>query len=552
MKTMKKVLSKLALMGLALICVVSMGITAFAAGNFSSDSKGTLTVNNVPTGTTVNAYQVIKVNVDNYAATPEYPMYTWEKEVATWLKENNYSQYIDAEDKVTDAFGALKGEESKQFWSALAADIKKLKIVPLPEPKVEANKAVFTDVAMGEYLIVAENNEWTFLPTTAALIPEHTEKGWAVKNGECTLKGNTNGNGGEEDPETSSKPAVNSKTVNQDTFAIGDTLTYTLNVTAPLYADNAKDKLFEVKDTLPAGFAFNKETLTVTVGNKFADGTKLINEGDKYYTIDASITNTFTVKFTPAFYEEYAKIDNEGKITNNKLTIVYDVQVKSDKASYDDAEGVANKADKTNTALVRFKSTQYDDVSKVQESKAATVTTYTFAALINKKDSKDQLISNAAEFTLTRNGKPVKFFLDGSTYYVAGEDKTDALEKITTVNGVLDLKGLGEGEYVLTETKAPEGYVLTKGTVEFAVKNNKKESGHVVDPATKVTGRTEITNSAFGDNAVKFDVVNRKMDELEGSKLPATGGMGTMIFTIGGLCLMVAAVAIGMHNKKNA
>ena len=84
MKTMKKVLSKLALMGLALMCVVSMGITAFAAGNFSSDSKGTLTVNNVPTGTTVNAYQVIKVNVDNYAATPEYPMYTWEEEVAKW------------------------------------------------------------------------------------------------------------------------------------------------------------------------------------------------------------------------------------------------------------------------------------------------------------------------------------------------------------------------------------------------------------------------------------------------------------------------------------
>ena len=548
MKTFKKMISKLALLGMALMCALSLGTTAYAAdGQLSGQSKGTLTVNNVPEGTTVNAYQVITVNVDNASATPEYPMYTWNAKVAEWLKSHKYTAYVGDNNVVTEAFSKIDAETSKKFWSELSADIESLKVEnKLTSNTVTGNKVVFNDVAMGEYLVSAVNPNWTFLPTTAVVVPEHNGNAWVVKNGECALKGSSIGGGGETDPDTSTKPSI-AKAVDHKTFAIGDTLTYTLNVTAPLYAENAKTKTFKIDDILPTGFQFNNNVV-VKVGNKFAEATTVV--GTDNYAVTTS-GKDFAITFNDKFYQNFAKVDNNGHATNNKLVITYSAKVTSVAASYDDAAD-DNKASKTNTAKLSFNPDQYGTAEPTVLT--STAVSYTFAASIKKVDSKNKLITtDAAEFTLTRDGKAVKVFKEGNAYYVAGDDKADATNKLTTVNGVLDIKGLGEGKYVLTETKAPNGYVLSQGTVEFTVTNSKVD-GILENPSVKNTGKTEIIDAKGENNTVKFSVKNFKMNELEGSKLPATGGMGTMIFTIGGLCIMAAAVGLGVYlnKKKNA
>ncbi len=56
MNALKKMISKIAFLGMALVFAMSLVTTAHAAERkFSSTSTGTLTVNNVPEGTTVNA-----------------------------------------------------------------------------------------------------------------------------------------------------------------------------------------------------------------------------------------------------------------------------------------------------------------------------------------------------------------------------------------------------------------------------------------------------------------------------------------------------------------
>lgn len=549
MNALKKMISKIALLGMALVFAMSLVTTAHAAERkFSSTSTGTLTVNNVPEGTTVNAYQVITVSVDDASATPEYPMYTWNAQVATWLKsQKDYKKFIDDGGKVTAEFGKMNDATIKKFWSDLAAVVKTFNtITPLTSNTVTAEKkVVFDNVAMGEYLVIADNEKWTFLPTTAYLIPTHNGTEWVVKNGECSLKGSSTDP--ETNPETSKKPSIQ-KSVAEKTFAIGDTLHYTLNVTAPLYAESATNKTFDIADVLPKGFQF-KNDVVVRVGNTFSTAATTVESTN--YTV-ATTTNGFTVTFKPEFYNTYAKVDNNGDVTNNKVVITYSAMVTSVADSYDDKNGDANKADKTNTATLTFNHAQYGDPANTSIS--ATATSYTFAANIKKvANDGTTLITAPAEFKLTKqDGTLVKFFTVDGVCYVAGDDKSDALDVLTTVNGKLDIKGLGEGDYVLTETKAPSGYVLPKGTITFNVKDTASNHGILASDVTVVNaGKAEFVNAAAENNTVKFDVKNKTQSDIGGTTLPATGGMGTMIFTIGGLCVMAAAVGLGVYlNKK--
>jgi fimbrial isopeptide formation D2 family protein/LPXTG-motif cell wall-anchored protein len=98
----------------------------------------------------------------------------------------------------------------------------------------------------------------------------------------------------------------------------------------------------------------------------------------------------------------------------------------------------------------------------------------------------------------------------------------------------------------LVETKAPEGYVLPQKTsllggvqpVVFKVELEQGQSEVVTDPNTgntvtytKFTGSAEITN-------------NKPFN------LPLTGGIGTVIFTVGGLALILGAVLLLWKSRK--
>lgn len=95
--------------------------------------------------------------------------------------------------------------------------------------------------------------------------------------------------------------------------------------------------------------------------------------------------------------------------------------------------------------------------------------------------------------------------------------------------GSFEIKGLALGSYKLVEIKAPEGYALpTNPEVEFTI--------------TATSYYTDVTNSTPAE-----------IREINNTKLsiPQTGGIGTVIFIVGGMLLMLGAGFVALKRRKS-
>ena len=119
---------------------------------------------------------------------------------------------------------------------------------------------------------------------------------------------------------------------------------------------------------------------------------------------------------------------------------------------------------------------------------------------------------------------------------------------ITKDNGKIIIKGLEAGTYYLKETKTEKGYTLLANPVKIEINETPDETTGTTFSECKVDGnsanKVEITENS-GNYYFAFTVQNNK-----GFNLPATGGMGTYLFTIGGLVIMAGAVFLLITFKK--
>lgn len=108
----------------------------------------------------------------------------------------------------------------------------------------------------------------------------------------------------------------------------------------------------------------------------------------------------------------------------------------------------------------------------------------------------------------------------------------DAYKFISNADGQFEVTGLAYGAYELEETKAPAGYAKRTDAIEFNINENSYKTD---DVNIKYLG-TEGANDA-------------KMVENRSLTIPQTGGIGTVIFTVGGLALMGGATFALKRNK---
>ena len=162
-----------------------------------------------------------------------------------------------------------------------------------------------------------------------------------------------------------------------------------------------------------------------------------------------------------------------------------------------------------------------DTTIKITNTPAEDVT---YGIDITKVSAEDEdLLLAGAEFALLEGENQLSFVKksDGA-YSLAGENSTDTTRTlITNSHGKLVIDGLAAGEYILRETKAPDGYeVIEDKTIELSA-----QSGKTVALTIK--------------------------DELRVYRLPSTGGRGLNMYTIGGAALLIAAAAVLMMWKYN-
>lgn len=243
---------------------------------------------------------------------------------------------------------------------------------------------------------------------------------------------------------------------------------------------------FELKDTL-TGATYDKETVKVTIGGEEV----ALAEG--MVTFDKA-KNTMTINLSSKL------AGNAGKA----VVVTYDVTITGTKVN--------------NTV-------EYGDGKHEADSN---VTFYTGSIKLTKYEDAGKTPMAGAKFVVFKNTKA------GVQYAVVADgniqswtaDKAKATRLTTNAYGVIQVNGLNLGKYSFEEVEAPDGFTI----------NTDKPEVEVIRANTTAEAELKPAETSLNDTNI--------------IGLPSTGGIGTTLFTIGGIVIMVAAAALYFANRK--
>lgn len=536
MKFMRKVTA----LFLALAMILGMTVTVSAIG---STDTGTIQVIGAEPGVSVTAYRLMDVNYDfDNADQPVDPVYEWVDTLAGWVREN-YSAYIGTgtDNSVQEAFSSTAAtDDIAAFYDALAAQIRSNSITLDSETETaDGGDVDITDLVMGNYLVLVENGMKVYSPSAVNLVPVWNDEkdAWEMSTpAVVNLKSE----------EVSITKTAETADDSDITASIGDRVNYTVTADVPGYPAATLDdnKTFNIYDTLQAGLTLDADSIRVTgyVGGTEGEEINLTdgNAGNPYYTLtttDAADLDGTGVSFSLAFNYDNLKDDSNAKFDTIRVT--YSAAVNKDALVFNSNADSGNLG---NTAKLSYSNNPYaTTVSYKDVTDDAKV--YTYGIKITKVDSDDdsQLLPGA-EFTvsLSENGSnPISFVKTGDGAYRKAESGTEAgVTTVTTVTvgaegsgvqGMLTLSGLDADTYYLTETKAPDGYNKLGSSIEITIADT--------EPNGIVNDGTDSADGADG-------YVEKKVENSDGFQLPTTGGIGTILFTAGGILLMGLGVIV--------
>ena len=196
-----------------------------------------------------------------------------------------------------------------------------------------------------------------------------------------------------------------------------------------------------------------------------------------------------------------------------------------------------------------------NDPDNITTTTPDVVTTPTYPVQIHKliKDQQNSYVAGAifrlyrSEEDANNNQNAIAVTGSNGTYTVdpeqVGDNKMYDMESIgdgTTVGTGMNLKlnGLAEGSYWLVETQAPDGYNKLTAPVKITI--TKSDTTNVDDWTIK-------QNDGVVDDKI-IDIEN-----TTGTLLPETGGMGTVIFTVIAVVMILGiAVSFVISRRKRA
>ena len=243
---------------------------------------------------------------------------------------------------------------------------------------------------------------------------------------------------------------------------------------------------FELKDTL-TGATYDKETVKVTIGGEEVE----LTEG--MVTFDDA-KNTMTINLSSKLAE------NAGKA----VVVTYDVTITGTEVNntveYGDGKHEADSNVIFYTGSIKL--TKYEDEGKTPMAGAKFVV-----------------------FKKTEAGVQYAVVADGNIKSWTAVKK-DATRLTTNEAGVIQVNGLNLGRYSFEEVEAPDGFTINIDKPEVEVTRANTTAEAELKPAETSLNDTNIIG------------------------LPSTGGIGTTLFTIGGIVIMVAAAALYFANRK--
>ena len=139
-------------------------------------------------------------------------------------------------------------------------------------------------------------------------------------------------------------------------------------------------------------------------------------------------------------------------------------------------------------------------------------------------------------------------YKETTTFSVDSSATLSSISAAVDDSGMLIFKGLGAGEFTLTETVTPAGYNTIAPIAISISTNNTSGTFTKTTPNWKVTkavGSDSPSEITATDNIYELQVINAK-----GSTLPTTGGIGTKLFYIIGSLLVSGSVVLLVTKKR--
>lgn len=562
MKNMRKLLA----MVLAVIMVMSLATTAFAA---EADL----------TGHQYKAYQIFKGT--QAEGQDELGQVEWgdginaEAFLNALKADETFGETFDACQTAADVAGAMKG------WADKSAEAKAFAALAYENKAGEgiACENGVTTLDAGYYLVVDvtvnSGNADNFVYNTALL--QLTNKGTF----EITNKTDV--------PEVD-KVIVGSDNAEASTVEIGETVNFKFTGTMPTNIADYDTYYYVFNDTMSAGLTY-AGNLKVTVNGVVVT--------DYFYSNSEAILNTAGATLKVGMQDilalENLTDPSVGEITDGTTVVVtYDAIVNED--AQIGVDGETNKVDLTYSnnpnedgdGTTNPPPTTPDEPTPnvpTGETPEDVVKVYSAEIKLTKVDGDTETILTGAKFSISGISSNVKvinkemfvenangtyYRLKDGTYtttaptdenrdsYESTSVKYQKVEVVTTEtvkenfvaegwvdqNGVITFTGLGAGTYTITELVAPDGY--NKLTTPITVVISATVPEEIVEGSEKVTWTATVngTSATVNNGVVEYTVENNA-----GSTLPETGGMGTTLFYIVG-GIMVAAAAVLLVTKR--
>ena len=561
MKALKKSLALL----LALMLVLALGTTAFAAESYSITVKNPNTSISME-GNTYSAYKLFNVTYSDvtetsgnyaYTVTEEFKDFEYTVGDTTYKGETLITYLATLEDnaEALDTFAEAALKYAKDNNIAAAGSV---------TAGAGATEATISVPSAGYYLVSGSATAPDNQTVVAACSLTTTDP-----TAEVTVKADV--------PSIEKKIVEGDNLVPANTASIGDTVTFQLSSKVP-NMKGYEEYFFVMNDTLSEGLTYNgNDTMTVKV-----NGVELTKGAG--YDVEVDGQNITII------FKNFIQYKDQ---TGTAVTVTYSATL-NEKANLSPTEGNPNtvtltysnnpNAQGTGTPGNPDKPGEGDATGTTPQSQTKT---YVTGIKINKVDGQDStkklvgakfeikgtalkvVLTNTEMFKASESG--TYYMLKDGSYTAAGptddnaasyDSTTQKYEKVTVVtkdtvateintvgytnaDGVLTFAGLNAGEYVITELVAPSGYNLLKDSITITIVENADFDNANWTVTEKVGDKDATTLSAGDDNLFSFTVENNS-----GTELPSTGGMGTTLFYILGGLLVVGAGVVLVTKKR--
>ena len=546
---MNKVLKGL----VAVAATAAMAVAGFAGASTAMAAEGdvTITIGSETTPASVgDVYAGYRLFDETEATVGEKTNVAYQKrtnwnhydKVAEAIKDVDSSATLTADSKVDDfvaAIGKFDSTKTKRFAENLYKSLKKDGVAADANSAAVAAGAFSTTLSgpQGYYLIVqttAANDAGKTM--SAVIVNTAGQAGVTVSPKKDTV---TVSKKVQENMDGVNNPASEDNWGTAADYNIDDYVKFQLTGSLPTdYADYTSYE-YTFHDTADQGLTFVNDTTHPVKVYAVNDNNKVELKQDTltgYQVLTSDINGeTFNVKFADLKKAQAEKTGDTVNITSStQIVVEYYAQLNEN--------AVLGSNGNQNKVYLQFSNNKYGEgTGKTEEHK---VTVFTFKLEVTKygKTDSDKEALNGAGFTLY---KATKVNPADSDYARVGDE-------VQHTNGnVFDFTGLDSGYYKIVETTTPKGY-NTIDPITFTVTatyNSADEPGTLTDLTVtdvKVGGvasaeQTFTVNRGTGEAGtaqIKTDVV-----DIPGSKLPSTGGMGTVLLYVAGIAVFVLAGA---------